>query len=125
RTLAHGIDVIFLAMYLISGREREQGALFALVPRRYHVRLARIIMNLETIVGGYVRGQVITSILMTIFTFILLSIFGVQGSLALAVFAGLTDILPFIGGLLAGAPAGPAARGVRPPAPARALLPRV
>jgi putative heme transporter len=114
--LGEGITVIFLAMYLISGREREQGALFALVPRRYHVRLARIIMNLETIVGGYVRGQVITSILMTIFTFILLSIFGVQGSLALAVFAGLTDILPFIGGLLAGTPAVLAALGVGLPA---------
>ena len=114
--LGEGVTVIFLAMYLISGREREQGALFALVPRRYHLRLARIIMNLETIVGGYVRGQVITSILMTIFTFILLSIFGVQGSLALAVFAGLTDVLPFIGGLLAGTPAVLAALGVGLPA---------
>jgi len=120
--VGEGITVIFLAMYLISGREREQGALFALVPRRYHVRLARIIMHLETIVGGYVRGQVITSILMTIFTFILLSIFGVQGSLALAVFAGLTDVLPFIGGLLAGTPAVLAALGVGLPAAIGVLI---
>jgi len=113
---------LFLAMYLISGREREQGALFAVVPRRYHLRLARIILSLETIVGGYVRGQIITSMLMGLFTFGVLRIADVPSSLALGVFAGLTDVIPFIGGLLATTPAVLAALGTSLPAAGAVLV---
>lgn len=79
--------------------------LFALVPRRLHVRVARILLNRETIVGGYVRGQVITSAAMFVFLLVLLSALRVKGALAVAAFAGLTDVLPFVGGLLATTPA--------------------
>jgi predicted PurR-regulated permease PerM len=62
-------------------------------------------MNLETIVGAYIRGQILTSLLMSIFTFVLLTACGVENALALAVFAGLADVLPYIGALLSVAPA--------------------
>jgi hypothetical protein len=51
------------------------------------------------------RGQVITSVAITVFTFGLLSVFRVDDALALAMFAGLTDVIPFIGGYIASAPA--------------------
>jgi predicted PurR-regulated permease PerM len=57
-------------------------------------------LNLETIVGGYIRGQVITSALMAVFVFILLKACGVANALAIAVFAGIADVLPYIGPLL-------------------------
>jgi len=75
------------------------------VPRHYHVRLSRISLGLETIVGGYVRGQVLTSLLIAGFTFAVLTIAGAPNAIAIAVFAGLTDVLPYIGGLLATGPA--------------------
>ena len=85
--------------------KRVSGALYAVVPRHYHMRLARILINLETIVGGYIRGQLITSAAITVFTLVLLTVLGVPDALALAIFAGLTDVVPFIGGILASAPA--------------------
>jgi predicted PurR-regulated permease PerM len=57
-------------------------------------------LNLETIVGCYIRGQVITSVLMAIFVFILLKACGVSNALAISVFAGVADVLPYIGPLL-------------------------
>jgi predicted PurR-regulated permease PerM len=57
-------------------------------------------MNLETIVGSYIRGQLITCLFIAIFSFILLMACGVPNALALAVFAGLADVLPYIGALL-------------------------
>src|SRR5262249_11495623 len=91
------------------------------------------------IVGGYMRGQVITSVAITVFTFGVLSAFRVDDALALAMFAGLTDVIPFVGGYIAGAPALSAAsssgRGARGPVAAlrvayqefesRILVPRV
>jgi putative heme transporter len=103
--IAETITVIFLALYIIGGREREQGAVFAVVPRRYHLRLARVLLNLETIVGGYVRGQLITSAAIAAFTFVLLTLVGVKNALTIAVFAGVTDVIPFVGGIIAGTPA--------------------
>jgi predicted PurR-regulated permease PerM len=103
--VAYAVTCLFLSLYLIIDRERMRGALFALVPRGFHVRLSRILLNLETIVGGYMRGQFITSIMMAVFTFAVLTIARVPNAVALSAFAGLTDVLPYIGGLLACGPA--------------------
>lgn len=103
--IGEAVTVVFLALYFVSGREREQAALFAVLPRRYHLRAARILLNLQTIVGAYVRGQLITSLAMALFTFALLTLVGVDNALAIAVFAGITDVIPLIGGIIAGTPA--------------------
>jgi predicted PurR-regulated permease PerM len=96
---------VVLAIYFIADAERSRAAIYALVPRRFHVRLARVLLNLETIVGGYLRGQIITSVAIGFFTFGLLEITRVPNALALATFAALTDVIPFVGGLLATTPA--------------------
>ena len=103
--LGYGLTAVFLAFYLLADGPRAKGALFALVPRTYHLRLARILMRLQIIVGGYVRGQLITSAAITGFMFVLLTILGVPNALSLAVFAGLIDVIPFVGGIIATAPA--------------------
>src|SRR3954464_3734293 len=65
------------------------------------MRLARILHNLEAIVGGYMRGQLITSAAIGAFTFLLLVICRVPNALPLALFAALADVIPVVGGLLA------------------------
>ena len=99
------MTAVFLSLYLMLDRDRVRGALFAAVPRGHHIRLSRILIRLETIVGGYIRGQVVTSALMTLFTFVLLTVAGVEGAVALAVFAGVADVLPYIGVFLSVGPA--------------------
>jgi predicted PurR-regulated permease PerM len=116
---AYTATSFFLALYLILDRDRMRGALFALVPRSYHVRMSRVLMNLETIVGGYMRGQAITSLLMAVFTFVVLTVAGVHNALALALFAGVADVLPYIGALLA---CGPAALAALAKGPSVALV---
>ena len=103
--LGYAVTTIFLALYLLAEPQRAQGLLYALVSRHHHVKLAQLLRGLKQIVGGYMRGQLITSIAIAIFTFGLLSAFKVQDALALAMFAGLTDVIPFIGGYVASAPA--------------------
>jgi predicted PurR-regulated permease PerM len=99
------VTTLFLSFYLLADGKRTQGALYAIVPRHYHMRLARILQNLEVIVGGYMRGQLITSAAIGLFTFLLLVICKVPNALFLAWFAALADVIPFVGGLLATAPA--------------------
>jgi predicted PurR-regulated permease PerM len=103
--LAYSMGAIFLALYMMIDRDRLRGGLYSVVPRSLHIRLSRIMMNLETIVGGYIRGQVITCALMAIFMFILLVACGVPNALAIAVFGGVADVLPYIGIFLTMGPA--------------------
>ena len=110
---AYILSSIFLALYIMIDRDRLRGGLFLVVPRSHHIRLSRVMMNLETIVGGYIRGQVITSAFMAIFVFFLLKACGGSNALAIAAFAGVADVLPYIGALLSvgAAVAGALSRG--------------
>ena len=103
--LGWAVTTLFLAFYLLADGKRMQGTVYALVPRDYHMRLARILQNLEAIVGGYMRGQLITSVAVGVFTYLLLVICGVPNALSLALFAAVVDVIPLIGALLATAPA--------------------
>ncbi len=98
--VAYGVAAVFLALYIMLDRDRLRGALFTLVPRAHHIRFSRVLLNLETIVGGYIRGQVITCVLIGVFIFGLLLVCHVPNALALAVVGGVLDVLPYIGALL-------------------------
>ena len=100
--LGYLATIFALSFYLLADGKRTQGALYAVVPRDYHMRLARIVHNLEMIVGGYMRGQLITSVAIGAFTFLLLVICRVPNALPLALFAALADVIPVVGGVLAG-----------------------
>ena len=101
---AYAASAIFLALYIMIDRDRLRGGLFAVVPRSHHIRLARVMMNLETIVGAYIRGQLITCLLIAVFSFVLLVACGVPHAMPLAVFAGIADVLPYIGAAISIAP---------------------
>jgi predicted PurR-regulated permease PerM len=103
--LGYAVSTTFLAIYLLADPVRVKGMIYAVVPRHHHIKLARILIELKVIVGGYMRGQLITSVAMAVFTFAVLSVFRVDDALAIALFAGMTDIIPFIGGYVASLPA--------------------
>ena len=94
---AYSLGVIFLSLYIMIDRDRLQGGLFAVIPRSHHIRFSRVMLNLETIVGGYIRGQALTCALLSTFIFILLWSFNIPNALSLALFGGLADVLPYIG----------------------------
>jgi predicted PurR-regulated permease PerM len=104
-TVAYLFSAAFLALYAMVDRDSLRGGLFSLVPRTQHIRLSRVLLNLETIVGGYIRGQLLTSLFMALFTGTLLSVCGVKNALALGVLAGVADVLPYIGVFLSVVPA--------------------
>ncbi len=106
---AYAVTSFFLALYVMIDRDRLRGGVFALIPRGHHLRWARILLNLETIVGGYMRGQLITSLMMAVFAFAVLAVAQVPNALALSLFAGLADVLPYVGAVLVCVPAGIAA----------------
>jgi predicted PurR-regulated permease PerM len=103
--VAYLASAVFLALYVMIDRDRLRGGLYALVPRKHHVRLSHVLLKLEVIVGGYIRGQLLTSGLMAAFTSLLLLVCGVKSALAIGVIAGVADLLPYVGVFLSVGPA--------------------
>jgi predicted PurR-regulated permease PerM len=102
--MGYGVSTLVLAIYLLADPTRSKGLLYSVVPRHNHLKLAKILLELKVIVGGYMRGQLITSLAIAVFVFIVLTVLGADNALALALFAGVTDIIPFAGGYIASAP---------------------
>lgn len=105
QTVVLGFTTVVLAFYLIADHERVQGFLFSLLPRRFHLRTARTLLEMETVVGGYMRGQAITSLCIGVFTFAVLAATHTPNALALGILAAFGDLVPFVGPVLAVVPA--------------------
>lgn len=103
--VAYTAGAFFLALYMMFDTDRLRGALFLATPRAHHIRLSRVLLNMETIVGGYIRGQLLTCLLMGVFMFVLLTACGVPNALALSAFGGIADVFPFVGIFLTMIPA--------------------
>jgi len=64
-----------------------------------------LVKELTQVVGGYLRGQVITSTIIGIYTFVVMWIVGVPNPLAFGVLAAFADVIPLVGALIATFPA--------------------
>jgi predicted PurR-regulated permease PerM len=102
--IGYGITTLFLAIYFLADPVRSKGVLYSVVARHHHVKLAKILLELKQIVGGYMRGQLITSLSIGGFVFVVLKVLGAENALAIALFAALTNVIPFVGAYIASAP---------------------
>lgn len=103
--VATTLVVLITALYLVLDGRRLYAWLLAYVPRRHRAKMARTVPEVSAVVYGYVRGQFITSALFAAFAALVLGILNVPASLPLAVLAGICDVIPLVGIVIATAPA--------------------
>jgi predicted PurR-regulated permease PerM len=95
------ITIIVITAYLLADTPRLGAFLSQFIPPDRKDDADRLFDSMKRVVGGYLRGQAITSISIAVFTFVLLRIVGVPNALAFAVLAGFADVIPLIGALIA------------------------
>jgi predicted PurR-regulated permease PerM len=93
-----------LTVYLMLDGERVFAWLTDRLSARRKARARRVRREVSRVVGGYLRGQLITSVLFSVFTYVTCSIAGVPDPLLLAVLAGVFDAIPLVGATLATIP---------------------
>jgi predicted PurR-regulated permease PerM len=111
--------VLVLTAYLLIDTPRLTRFVYQWVPAGREPEFERILASLGRVVGGYVRGQAITSVCIAVYTLVVLLILGVPNAVAFAVLAGFADIIPLIGAFIATIPPVIAAFDVTP---TRALI---
>ncbi len=114
--------VLVVAVYFLADGERVYRWLLAFLPEIHRKKMAAASPEIASVVGSYMSGQLITSLVCGTYTFIILSVLHVPNAALLAVIAGVFDILPLIGFFLSIIPALIVAMSVSPVAAGLVLL---
>ena len=96
------ISGIVLTIYFLVALPRVKRMALNLVPASRSERAAALTEETFSRVGGFVLGNVLTSIVSGIGTYIWLAAFGVPYPFLLALFVALLDLIPVIGSTVAG-----------------------
>lgn len=99
------VTVVILTIYLLIEGPQVGLSLMRLFPRKDRLSVRKLGSEISDQVGGYMRGQLITSALAGAFSFITLWLLGVPEALALGALAALADAVPIVGLLIALLPA--------------------
>jgi predicted PurR-regulated permease PerM len=97
--------VLVIALYLLIDGSKTYEWLLAFFSPFQRRKLRDTAKEISKMIFGYVSGQVITSVLVMIYTYIVLSVLRVPGALTLAILAGVLDILPILGFIISTVPA--------------------
>ena len=89
--------VLILTIYLLLEGERSWHYLSRYITPTLRYRMRRAFPDILQVVSGYLRGQIITSILFGIFVFVLMTVLGVPQPILLAVLAAILDAVPIVG----------------------------
>jgi predicted PurR-regulated permease PerM len=96
------VIVVILTIYFLADMPRVTRTFHRLVPRSRRARAGLLIDETFARVGGYLLGNLLTSVIAAVGTLIWLLIFGVPYPVLLAVFVGLMDLIPIVGSTIAG-----------------------
>jgi predicted PurR-regulated permease PerM len=99
-----GVTIIFLTFFLLlEFPQMVRGILAWMQPERSE-RVRSVLDDVGTAIVGYMLGNFLTSVIAGITIGVTLLALGVPYPAVLAIWVGLVDFLPLIGGLLAGVP---------------------
>jgi predicted PurR-regulated permease PerM len=106
---ANGFLLLFVVPFLLFYFLKENGEwstrMGRMIPFRWQLPVKDWMQEVDESIGGYVRGQFIVCILIGITAYIGYQLIGLPSALLLAVFAGVLNIIPYVGPLISMIPA--------------------
>ena len=102
---SNALLVLVMTAYLLSDGRRIYLWLVRYLPDGQEAKVRRALPEVSNVVSGYVVGQLATSFLFGLFSYIILTAVGAPQALFLALIAALLDAVPIIGATLATIPA--------------------
>lgn len=107
--LFSGIFFLFLslvvAFYLLKDAKKMKAGLMKLVPQDYREQTSEFVTEVDQALRGYIRGQAIIAAIVGIAIGVGLFLFGVQYAILLGVAAGVFNVVPYLGPVIAIIPA--------------------
>lgn len=98
------VTVLIFTFYLLLARDKLDDQLGVFFGEEKKREIRRIIDHLEGKLGGWARAELTLMVLVGIFSFVGLTLLGIPFALPLALLAGLLEIIPTLGPILAAVP---------------------
>lgn len=94
-----------IAFYIIKDIEKFKKILISFIPRKRRDWVFALVRDIDVVLSGFIRGQLLVAMVMSVLTAIGLWLLGIKYSLILGIVAGLADIIPYFGPILGVIPA--------------------
>lgn len=98
------VSVAVLTFYLLLDKSRFE-KLLSQIFWNQQAKAKRIIEKIEDVLGAWLRGQIILSIVIGVFSYLLLFMLNIPYALPLAILAGIMEVVPVIGPIISAIPA--------------------
>lgn len=96
------VFVIVLTIYFLADLPRVTRTMYRLVPRSRRPRAGLLTDEALARVGGYMLGNIASSVIAGVLTLVWLLIFGIPYPILLSVFVALIDLIPIVGSTIGG-----------------------
>ncbi|OGY43715.1 MAG: hypothetical protein A3B89_02850 [Candidatus Buchananbacteria bacterium RIFCSPHIGHO2_02_FULL_40_13] len=97
--------VAVLTFYLTIEEQAMKRVLRSLVPVKYQPYVTHLINRIQEKIGLWLRGQLILSLIIFLLSWFGLTILGIKYTLVLALFAGIMELVPYLGPFIGAIPA--------------------
>ncbi len=96
--------VLVLAFYMVVEEDAARRFFKNLAPEEYQPFLGTLFMKMQKRIGSWLRGQLVLGVVIGLAVYVGLTILGVPYALVLGLIAGLLEIIPYAGPMLAAIP---------------------
>ena len=97
--------VPLLTFYILMDSDKYRRAFVSVVPRHRRPAAQELLTRVDSMLGRYIRGQLIVCVSIGFFVAVALSLLGVDYAVLIGIFAGVVDIIPYVGVLIGLVPA--------------------
>jgi predicted PurR-regulated permease PerM len=97
--------ILVMTFYMVVEENAIKKLVWSIAPTQHQPYIMQLINRMQRKIGMWLRGQLILSLVIFLLTYIGLSVLGVKYALVLALIAGLTEFIPYLGPMIGAVPA--------------------
>jgi putative permease len=97
--LSTSIIIPFAVFFILKDGRKMRKNLVSIVPNKYFEMFLNLLHKVDLQLGGYLRGQFLDSMIIGLLAIIALWILGIKYFVLIGIFAGLANMIPYVGPL--------------------------
>jgi predicted PurR-regulated permease PerM len=94
-----------MAFYLLMDADRLRAGFLSLIPAGQRETTVSILQDIDVVLGGFIRGQIIVGACVAALITVMLLALRIKYALLIGVFAGIVNIIPYLGAIAGAIPA--------------------